>query len=137
MYTHYTCIYTIYTPSTHLYTPLNTSKHPPNTPQIHHYTRQVAVVSRNDTNNTLYHSVLGSAPGSWGVITQFTLEGVSDVTVPFTHAIIIKILWSKANFLAALKQTQWVSQDQENKMKRDMKVRSLLNCSLLNWLNGS
>ena len=31
-------------------------------------------------------------------------------------------MWSKANFLAALKQTQWVSQDQENKMKRDMKV---------------
>merc|ERR1712166_1048048 len=39
----------------------------------------VAEVSRDDANSTVYKSVLGSAPGSWGIITQYTLEGVPIV----------------------------------------------------------
>jgi FAD/FMN-containing dehydrogenase len=66
----------------------------------------VAVVSRNDTNATLYKAVLGSAPGSWGIITEYTLEGVKDLSVPFTRAIIVSFEYSKETFLAAFRQTQ-------------------------------
>merc|ERR1712070_152263 len=57
-----------------------------------------------------------------GVITQYTLEGVHDVTVPWTRMITVHILWSRANFVAALRQAQFISMDQEAQNLRDMKV---------------
>lgn len=82
----------------------------------------VVQVNRDDANSTIYKSVLGSAPGSWGVITQYTLEGVHDVAVPWTRFITIHILWSRASFVAALRQAQFISMDQEEQNLRDMKI---------------
>lgn len=82
----------------------------------------IAEVNRDDANSTIYKSVLGSAPGSWGVITQYVLEGVPDTQVPWTRLITIRILWSRANFVAALNQTQFISKDQEARNVRDMKI---------------
>jgi hypothetical protein len=82
----------------------------------------VAVVSRNDANDTLYKSVLGSAPGSWGIITEFTLDAVQDKTVPWTRAIFITMYYSKSTFKAALTQAQFIAKDQEEKNLRDMKL---------------
>lgn len=78
--------------------------------------------SRNDTNTTVYHSVLGSAPGSWGIITQYVLEGIPDTAAPLTRMITIRIRWSKANVLAAMRQTQFIAQDQEARNLRDLKI---------------
>ena len=111
---------------------------------------EVKEYSRLDANNTVFHSVLGSAPGSWGVITQCewssfvcypcssspasgahsrsllrstdTLQGVHDVTVPFTRSIIVAMKYSKSSFLTAFKQTQFIARDQEEKGLRDMKI---------------
>ena len=82
----------------------------------------VRVVSRNDDNTTLYKSVLGSAPGSWGIITEYTLDAVSDVTLPFVQSIIIVMEYSRDSFVKALKQTQFIASDQERRYKRDLKV---------------
>jgi len=82
----------------------------------------VIQVNRDDADSTIYKSVLGSAPGSWGVITQYTLEGVPDTEVPWTRMITIRILWSRANFVAALRQTQFIAMDQEARNVRDMKI---------------
>jgi hypothetical protein len=79
-------------------------------------------VNRDDANSTIYKSVLGSAPGSWGVITQYTLEGVRDAAVPWTRMITIRILWTRANFVASMRQMQFVSKDQEERNLRDMKL---------------
>ena len=82
----------------------------------------VRVVSRDDKNNTLFRSVLGSAPGSWGIITEYTLEGIRDTTLPWTRAFTIRLEYSKAAFIFAFKQTQFIVKDQEAKNLRDMKV---------------
>jgi hypothetical protein len=72
----------------------------------------ILVASRNDANATVYQAVLGSAPGSWGVITQYTLDGVRDLECPFTRMIVITMVYSKASFLAAFRQTQFIVKDQ-------------------------
>ena len=72
----------------------------------------ILVASRNDANATVYQAVLGSAPGSWGVITQYTLDGVRDFECPFTRMIVITMVYSKASFLAAFRQTQFIVKDQ-------------------------
>merc|ERR1719162_1143128 len=74
--------------------------------------------ARNDVNNTVYWSVLGSAPGSWGILTQFVLKGVSDIEVPYTRVMNVKIRWSKKDLLAAMKQTQFIAMDQEKRNVR-------------------
>jgi hypothetical protein len=83
---------------------------------------QVKSYARTDQNDTVYRSVLGSAPGSWGVITEFTFTGIHDLAVPWTRAITISLLYSKASLLAAFKQTQFIAKDQEDRNVRDMKV---------------
>ena len=105
---------------------------------------EVKTYSRLDANDTVFRSVLGSAPGSWGVITECqcpyiaqhlhssratylstskdTLQGVQDITVPFTRSIIVAMKYSKSSFLAAFKQTQFIARDQEEKGLRDMKI---------------
>jgi hypothetical protein len=82
----------------------------------------VGVYSRNDSDPTVYTSVLGSAPGSWGVLTQFTLEGIHDLQAPFSRMIKVCIVWSKDNFIAAFRQAQFVCRDQEARNLRDMKL---------------
>jgi len=86
----------------------------------------VGQYSRNDTNDTVYKSVLGSAPGSWGVVTEYQMSGVPDTAAPLTRMIVITILWSRANVLAAMKQTQFVMQDQEKRGDRDMKILTVI-----------
>jgi len=83
---------------------------------------EVAAYSRDDMDNTIYKSVLGSAPGSFGVATQYTFDGVQDLTVPFVRMITISIPYTKDRFLASLKQTQFIVMDQEAKNLRDMKI---------------
>lgn len=78
--------------------------------------------ARNDTNDTVYRSVLGSAPGSWGILTQFVLKGVPDTDVPFVRVMTVRIYFSRESVLAAMKQTQFICQDQEALGLRDMKI---------------
>lgn len=78
--------------------------------------------SRNDTNSTVYKSVLGSSPGSWGIITQFHIQGIPDTKCLMTRFIVIRIEWSKANCLAAMRQTHFIAKDQEQRGLRDMKI---------------
>jgi FAD/FMN-containing dehydrogenase len=82
----------------------------------------VLVASRSDPDPTVYKSVLGSAPGSWGIITEYKLAGVPDLDAPFTRMMIVTIPYSRANFLAAFKHAQFVMMDQETRMLRDMKL---------------
>jgi len=77
---------------------------------------------RNDQNDTVYKSVLGSAPGSWGIITQFKMNGVPDSEVLNTRVLYTRILYSRQNFVTAWKHAQFVAMDQESKNLRDMKM---------------
>jgi len=79
-------------------------------------------VSRHDANTTLYKSILGSAPGSWGVITEYTVRGIRDTDTPPTLMIRAQYDWSKANFTAVLRHLQFIAKDQEDRNLRDMRV---------------
>jgi len=81
----------------------------------------VGIFSRNDTNNTVYKSVLGSAPGSWGVVTEYTFSGVHDLEVPHTRLLSIRLTWSRENFLKSFQHAQFIVMDQEKKNLRDLK----------------
>jgi len=75
------------------------------------------------TTQTIRCSSLSfGAPGSWGINTQFVLEGVPDTAAPLTRMMTVRILWSKANVLAAMRQTQFIVQDQDTRNVRDMKI---------------
>jgi len=82
---------------------------------------EVGEFSRDGKNSTVFRSVLGSAPGSWGIITQYTLEGVRDVDEPMTHVLMTRIPFSRANFLASWHQVQFIAMDQESRNLRDMR----------------
>jgi len=80
------------------------------------------VHSRDDKNDTVYKAVLGGSPGSWGIITQYTLEGVRDTEYPHTRMIIVQMKYTKANFLAAITHAQFIAKDQEERDLRDLKI---------------
>lgn len=82
----------------------------------------VGQFSRTDTNSTVYKSVLGSAPGSWGIITQYTMSGVHDREAPHTRVLGVRIPFSRDNFLTSWRQCQFVTQDQEKRNLRDLKL---------------
>merc|ERR1740139_739687 len=77
---------------------------------------------QNDQNDTVYKSVLSSAPGSWGIITEFKMNGVPDSEVLNTRVLYTRILYSRQNFVTAWKHAQFVAMDQETKNLRDMKM---------------
>merc|ERR1711957_961317 len=77
---------------------------------------------RNDKNDTVYKSVLGSAPGSWGIVTQFKLKGVPDSELPNNRVLFCQILYSRLSFVTAWKHAQFVVMDQESKNLRDMQL---------------
>jgi len=84
----------------------------------------IGVFSKNDTDSTVFRSVLGSAPGSWGIITQYTVEGVrdSDLCALCSRMMSIRILWSRENFIAAWNHATFVMKDQEDKNLRDLSL---------------
>jgi hypothetical protein len=79
-------------------------------------------VSRQDADPTLYRSILGSSPGSWGVITEYTVRGIRDVDVPPTYMIRYQYNWSRDKFVDVLRHTQFIAKDQEERNLRDMRV---------------
>lgn len=81
----------------------------------------IGIFSRGDANNTVYRSVLGSAPGSWGVVTEYTFNGVRDIEVPHTRMLTTRLTWSREQFLKSFRHAQFIVMDQEEKNLRDMK----------------
>lgn len=87
-----------------------------------HADGSVGAYSRGDADDTIYKSVLGSAPGSFGIASQYTFAGVPDSEGPHTRMITISIPYTKARFLTSFKQTQFIVKDQEQRDVRDMKI---------------
>lgn len=82
----------------------------------------IVQASRHDLNTTLYRSVLGSSPGSWGVITQYSIRGIRDRDVPQTSMVRVQWEFDRATFVAVMKHLHFISKDQEERNKRDMRI---------------
>lgn len=82
----------------------------------------IVQASRHDLNATLYRSVLGSSPGSWGVITQYSIRGIRDRDVPRTNMVRAQWLWNRTTFVAVMKHLHFIAKDQEERNKRDMRI---------------
>lgn len=80
----------------------------------------VVTASIRDSDQRLYRSVLGGGPGSWGVVTQYTLNGIKDNELPYSRLIIKKYKFTPEVAFKVWKHVMNIHEDQENTNKRDV-----------------
>jgi hypothetical protein len=74
-------------------------------------------------NNTqLYKDILGSAPGSWGIITEYTLKGIPDNTTPYSNLIFKRFEYNKDTLLKLFNIIHFIKKDQEEKDLHDLDI---------------
>jgi hypothetical protein len=79
----------------------------------------------SNENSEVYKAVLGSAPGSYGIVTKYSLKAISDVDYPHTKFIYRKFNYSKDTYLKILQHVTFISKDQESKNLRDIFIQIL------------
>jgi len=79
-------------------------------------------LTRTGPDVALYKAVLGSSPGSWGVVIHYTFEAIRDEDFPHTKLIYRKFPYSKSLLRKALGQIDFIAKDQEQRGLRDLFV---------------
>ena len=86
---------------------------------------QVVVVTRDNVHKELFFCVLGGFPGSFGIVTEYTLQCIPDSECP--HSRLITRAWSLPvldvqQLAQIIAHTQKIDQDQEAEGTRDISV---------------
>ncbi|MDB2614324.1 FAD-binding oxidoreductase [Chlamydiales bacterium] len=90
----------------------------------------IKVFSQNDKDPKFYKGILGGAPGSWGVITQFTLKCIPDSECPHSRLIIKKYPYNKDLMVKVINTVNSILLDQDEKNLRDLSIAVSIGCFL-------
>ena len=71
-------------------------------------------------NDDIYRAVLGGPPGSFGIVTEFTLQCIPDIQYPHSEIILRKYNYSKETLIEVLKLSIAIVKDQEERQVRDV-----------------
>lgn len=82
----------------------------------------VVTASINDSDSRIYRSVLGGGPGSWGIVTRYTINGIRDSDAPHSKLIIKKYKFTPDVAFTTWKHVIFIHQDQEATQKRDIGI---------------